>query len=498
MDNSMQQFLEEFSFKKIFNLNPSQYQEGHSAIRLQVINRGEDAVEIIISTVVLNIIPVAVQIIFAITAISFYSKTVALWCFFSIIVVVIWSNRFSRFHRPYIQKNMDNWDIQRKIRTEAFQHLNLIKLSGAESTYLAKYLENRLEVLEHRILTFTLSLRYNFNRGLFLQISKSVSTVLIFILALQSKITVGTVYALWSWINDAFSSIQSLTQIIKNIPIRFVELEKYLDIIDTKPLFDEHGQQITEPLKEDILFTDVSFKYPQAEISLFEGLTLTIPAKKTTAFVGESGSGKSTIVKLLMRSYDYGDGTITFGHTEIRLLDARTLRRHIGYVEQHVDLFDDTIRENIFLGVEESERDAYEVKLDDIARHARIDQFFHRLGEKKFDTILGERGIKLSGGERQRIGIARAIIKNPEILIFDEATSSLDAENESKVMEAINDVSRDKTTIIIAHRLSTVRNADKIIVMDKGRVVGEGTHNELLTSNEIYQNLVAHQMSDSK
>ena len=188
-------------------------------------------------------------------------------------------------------------------------------------------------------------------------------------------------------------------------------------------------------------------------------------------------------------------GSIKIGNHELREIDAHYLREKIGYVEQHVDLLDDTILKNILLGVKESARKKATKDLEEIAHKARIDQFYHRLGEKKFDTVVGERGIKLSGGERQRIGIARAIIKDPEILIFDEATSSLDTENERFVMDAINDVSKGKTTIIVAHRLSTIRNADKIIVMDKGKVVGEGTHDELLVSSPIYKNLVEHQLS---
>ncbi|MFZ2832033.1 MAG: ATP-binding cassette domain-containing protein, partial [Minisyncoccia bacterium] len=159
-----------------------------------------------------------------------------------------------------------------------------------------------------------------------------------------------------------------------------------------------------------------------------------------------------------------------------------------------VDLFDDTVRNNILMALPASARIDAEKRLEEIGEKARISEFYHRLGEEKWDTVIGERGIKLSGGECQRIGIARAIIKEPKILLFDEATASLDTVNEKFVMDAINEVSKGKTTIIVAHRLSTVRNADKIIVMEKGSVVAEGTHSELLASSAQYQELVAHQM----
>lgn len=492
IDNAIQQFLEEFSFKKIFTLNISQYREDHSAIKLQVINRGENAVENIVSTLVLTFIPAITQIIFALVAISFYSVTVALWCLITLLIAIAWSNHFSNFHRPLLKENMENWDKQRKIRTEAFQHLSLIKLLSSETHYLSKYLKNRFSFAQFNIQVWSYASQHVFNRGLFLILSRTLSFVIIIKLFLQSLLTVGAVYALWSWINDIYGTIQSIVQTLKQIPLRFVELEKYLDIIDKEALFKEEG---SSKFKEgNIVFEKISFKYPLGEQAVLNDISFTITQGQTTAFVGHSGSGKSTIVSLLLRIYDWNSGNITIHNTSIRKMSANNLRKHIGYVEQHVDLFDDTIKENILLGVEKSELTRKESMLDEIARKARIDQFFHRLGDAKFDTVIGERGIKLSGGERQRIGIARAIIRDPEILIFDEATSSLDTENEAKVMEAINDVSRGKTTIIIAHRLSTVRNADKIIVMDKGTIVGEGTHDELMRSNTVYQNLVAHQI----
>lgn len=494
LDNGIQQFLEEYSFKKIFSLNASQYEEGHSAIKLQVINRGENSVQQIIQNTVLTILPAISQIVFSILAISFYSKILALWCAFTVIMVILWSNRFAQFHRPFIKQHVENWDAQKKVRTEAFQHLTLIKVIAAEAHYLKKYLANRFSIVEYSTNTWSMSLRHGFRRGLVMQTSRVISTIIIFMLAIKNLITVGSVYAIWSWINDAYNTIQSLVQSIRQMPLRFIEVEKYLEIVDTETLFNESGKK-NLPLDESLTFSNVSFSYPYGNHPVFENISFIIPGKKITAFVGASGSGKSTIIKLLLRVYDYKQGDITIGKTQLRDIDGKYLREHIGYVEQHVELFDETLHENILLGVQDTKRKEAEKKLEEIAHTARIDQFYHRLGEKKFETIVGERGIKLSGGERQRVGIARAIIKNPDILIFDEATSSLDSENEKYVMEAINDVSRGKTTIIIAHRLSTVRNADKIIVMDKGNIVGEGTHDELMQTNAVYQNLVAHQLS---
>jgi ABC-type multidrug transport system fused ATPase/permease subunit len=281
---------------------------------------------------------------------------------------------------------------------------------------------------------------------------------------------------------------------MRQIPQSYADAEKYFTIMDKVPSFDESGKKNID-LKESIVFSNVAFRYEKSTAPVFSGLSFTIEKNAVTAFVGSSGSGKSTIVKLLVRAYDYSGGSITIGNTELRSIDAGYLREHIGYVEQHVDLLDETIKENILIARNHNKKGDEETLLNEVAKHARIDQFYHRLGEKKFDTVVGERGVKLSGGERQRVGIARAIIKNPEILIFDEATSALDSENEKFVMEAINEVSKGKTTIIIAHRLSTVRNADKIIVMDKGTIAGEGTHDELMMTNNIYQNLVAHQLS---
>jgi ABC-type multidrug transport system fused ATPase/permease subunit len=493
LDFAIQQYLEEYSFRKIFKLNISQYTEDHSAIKEQVINRGEMAIENIISMLVLTLLPTCTQILFAIIAISFYSKIVALWSLLALIFVVIWTNYFAKYHRQFLRKDLENSDRQKKVRMESFQHLSLIKTLGDEDTYLDRYLGNRQEMMNYRKFVYNMSLEHGNKRVAFFNASRAISSLAVVYLAYLGSLSVGSIYAVWSYINEANSQITNIIQAIRQLPIRFVELEKYLDVIDKEPAFTEEGKKPS--IAGDITITNLTFKYPHGEAKLFDNISLVIPQGKTTAFVGISGSGKSTITRLLIRAYDYTEGSIKIGNIELKNINAKFLRQHIGYVEQHVDLFDDTVGENILAGIKKSNHAEGKKRLESIAHQARIDQFYGRLGEKKFDALIGERGVKLSGGERQRIGIARAIIKNPDILIFDEATSALDTENEAKVMEAINDVSVGKTTIIIAHRLSTVRNADKIIVMDKGRIVSEGTHGELMLASPIYQNLVAHQLS---
>ena len=492
IDFAIQQHLEQYSFEKIFKLNISQYSEDHSAVKEHVIVRGNHAAEEIISTIVLTILPTVTQTLFAVIAIGFYSIPIALFTAFVLVIAILWSNYFAAYHRPFVKQDVDNSDKQKRIRTESFQHLSLIRTLGAESFYIKKYLNNRQEFLNYKKFVWSKQIAHSNKRWAFFNITRAMSTCAIIYLAYIGTLTAGSIYAIWSYITEANSQIFSIIRALRQMPLRFTELEKYLRIIDTQAHFEESGKQAQ--VAGDIVFSQVSFRYPASTTPLFTNLSFTIPQGKKVAFVGSSGSGKSTIVKLLLRIYDYQEGSIRLGDTELRMIEGSYLRSHIGYVEQHVDLFDETIRENILMGVDDKQKKKAEKELEQVATQARITEFYHRLGEAKFETVIGERGIKLSGGERQRIGIARAIIRDPEILIFDEATSALDTENESKVMEAINNVSKGKTTIIIAHRLSTVKDADKIIVMDKGVIVGEGTHEELIKTSSHYQSLIAHQV----
>ena len=247
-----------------------------------------------------------------------------------------------------------------------------------------------------------------------------------------------------------------------------------------------HGVDI-DHLSGDIVFKDVGFSYENSS-PLFKGLNLRIPKNKITAVVGRSGSGKSSLVDLLCGLFKGYKGNILIGDNELRTLNLTSWRKTIGFVSQDTFLFNDTVRENILLG----KQDASEDEIETAARTAYAHDFVGSL-PKGYATILGDRGQKLSGGQRQRITVARALIRLPELLIFDEATSALDSESEKLIQQSIEDLSEHKTIIIIAHRISTIKNADVIYVMDKGRIFESGTYEELIDKRGLFQSMVLQQ-----
>lgn len=241
--------------------------------------------------------------------------------------------------------------------------------------------------------------------------------------------------------------------------------------------------------KQSILIENVDYEYNEGE-KVLQNIQFTIESGKVTAIVGPSGSGKTTLFSLLERFYEPTSGVIKLGENPISTYSLQSWRRQIGYVSQDSPLIDGTIRDNICYGVEEKISDE---EIERVSAMAYVDAFIHDL-PKGFDTEVGERGVKLSGGQRQRIAIARALLRNPQILMLDEATSSLDSKSESVVQKALNNLMRGRTTLVIAHRLSTVVDADKIIFIEKGKLTGSGSHDELLRSHDMYREFATQQL----
>jgi ATP-binding cassette subfamily B protein len=313
-------------------------------------------------------------------------------------------------------------------------------------------------------------------------------------------ITAGSIFLLLNWSNNFLGSVWAITDMQKQFVTNKINIEKYFELLDVKPDIIIKDGAPTENLIGDIEFKDVHFKYPKRDESeslspmILKGINFKIKGGEKVAFVGESGSGKSTIANLIRRAFDPQSGEILTNNIDLKDIDLNSFLKKIGSVEQDVQLFDRSIRENIEFGAGKPLTDE---ELNKIAKMSRLDKFYQKL-EGGWETTVGERGLKISGGEKQRIGIARAMAKNPEVLIFDEATSALDTISEKIVHKAIDDVSKGKTSIIIAHRLSTVKNCDKIFVLKEGEIVGEGRHEELLETCEYYKQLVKDQLGKSK
>ncbi|MDY7024702.1 MAG: ATP-binding cassette domain-containing protein, partial [Cyanobacteriota bacterium] len=270
-----------------------------------------------------------------------------------------------------------------------------------------------------------------------------------------------------------------------------ISVERLNDVFETEP--EETPQKpllMLPPLKGDIKFDQVTFRYSEDESNTLENISVEIQAGQTVAIVGRSGSGKSTLVKLLQALYHPDSGRIWVDGHDIRHVSCQSLRTQLGVVPQECFLFSGTILENITIY-----RDEYALEeVVEVAKLAEAHGFIQSL-PLGYNTKVGERGSSLSGGQRQRIAIARALLGNPRILVLDEATSSLDTESERRFQRNLEQVSRDRTTIIIAHRLSTVRNADQILVLDRGVLVEKGTHSELMEVQGLYYHLAQQQLN---
>ena len=315
-----------------------------------------------------------------------------------------------------------------------------------------------------------------------------------FLLVIDGKITFGRFMAFQSYIFQIGFGVGGVARHVS----AFFEAKgaggRVFEVIEREPEFDLRGGAVpAKPLVGTVEFESVDFSYPtRPDTTVLRGFTLKVPANSTAALVGSSGAGKTTVVSLLQRLYDVDGGSIRIDGHDLRGLDAGWLRRQVGVVQQEPSLFGMTIRENISYGLG---REVTDAEVAEVATQANAHGFISQFPEG-YSTLVGERGIRLSGGQKQRIAIARALMLNPRVLLLDEATSALDAESEHLVQEALDNLMVGRTTVIVAHRLSTVRNADQIVVLDEKekKVVDVGSHAALVERCATYRDLIEKQL----
>ena len=526
LDFNISQHINEVTLQKMFRFSLGQHINENSGLRLSVVTKGSSAMNQFMQMALYSVLPFLLQIVLAVGAIFLVSRPLgAVVLAFCVLYIAIqyWTN--VRFYGG-MKQNKKRWNTYSKYFNEILRNIKLVKLSAKEDR-MAVENEKDYEVVADasRELWSGYNRRY-YVRNIIIpigQVSALMAGVYLVSIGAQSP---GSIVMLIGWMGSVFGNIGNLGWFQQQMMQQLADIQIYHEMLSQEPAVKESSNAIELPtFAGKIEFRNVSFRYPVvAEVKeesdedakpavvateggaekktedkeepakeILNDVSFTIEAGETAAIVGHSGVGKTTIIHLLLRGYDPDSGSVLVDGHDLREVAQRSFLGHVGYVPQMVELFDNTLRYNMAFAMADAEKVTDE-QLDEVSRKARIDQFYERLGEKKFDVMIGENGVKLSGGERQRVGIARALLKNPNILIFDEATSNLDAENEAIIHDAMREALRGRTGIIIAHRLSTVKDAHKIIVMDAGQVAGIGTHESLMKDCEVYRRLVEHQI----
>lgn len=362
--------------------------------------------------------------------------------------------------------------------------IRVVQAFSNEKHEIAQFAENngrfrQTKLLAYRIMACNSSLSFILMRLISLFVLLCGTWFVI-----QNRMTYGEFIAFVMLSNVFLGPIKQINSVIETYPKGIAGFRRYLELLETAPDVADAPDAIkVEHLKGDIRYSDVSFGYEGKE-KVLQHINLTIRAGETVALVGPSGAGKTTVCSLLPRFYDSSTGTITIDGIDIRRMTLESLRSQIGIVQQDVFLFDGTIRENIAYG----KLNATEEEIWEAARRAQLESIILTQPDG-LDTLIGERGVKLSGGQKQRLSIARMFLKNPPILILDEATSALDTETEAAIQKALSELSQGRTTLVIAHRLATIRNADRIVVVAEQGITEQGDHDQLIAAGGIYSRL---------
>ena len=448
----------------------------------RVIERGIRAIQTVLSFMLFNIMPTLLEILL-VTAI-FYNKfgwkyaavtfvTVGIYVYFTF-SITNWRTKF--------RKNMNDRDTEANTKAiDSLLNYETVKYFVNEEHEYKRY-DHSLEQYQEQALKSQSSLSLlNIGQGFII----SLGLVAIMWMAAEGVVakalTVGDFVLVNTMMIQLFIPLGFLGFVYREVNQGMVDMEKMFELLNVHAdIQDSANAKDLNAQEWAVEFDRVSFHY-QKDREILKNVSFKIPAGKTLAIVGPSGSGKSTIARLLFRFYDVTSGAIKIGGTDVREAKQKSLRQSIGIVPQDTVLFNDSINYNIRYG----KPDATDAEMRGAAQLAQIDLFIESLS-KKYETSVGERGLKLSGGEKQRVAIARTILKNPPILLFDEATSALDSHTEKEIQASLHEVSKNRTTLVIAHRLSTVVDADEILVLKAGEIIERGTHPNLLAQNGEY------------
>lgn len=472
-------------FRHVHDLSLRYHQSKRTGSLQRTLERGVRAIDFLLRFLAFNIAPTVFELGLAAVLMAIVYGPMFGAIAAATVLVYAWGTIAITNWRLQHRRAMNDLDTEASGRAvDSFLNFETVKSFAAEEREAARFDGALVKYAKAAVRANTSLVMLNVLQAVVMNVGLAAMVAAAGYVVTQGSMGPGDITAVILIMLNLYAPLNILGMAYREIKQSAIDTETMFQLLDEKPdVADKPGARALSAPKGEVHFINVGFVHDGRDRGL-SGVSFVAPAGKTTAIVGASGSGKSTILKLLMRFYDPSEGAIEIDGEDIRDVTQASLRGQIGLVPQDVVLFNDTIGFNIAYG----RPDATPEQVREAARRAQLSAFIEAL-PNGYDTRVGERGLKLSGGEKQRVGIARVVLRNPKILVLDEATSSLDSRTEAEVQTALDDVAQGRTTVVVAHRLSTIAGADQILVVKDGAIVERGTHTSLVASGGEYAEL---------
>ena len=477
------------TFRHLHALSPRFHLERRTGGLSRVIERGVNGVDTIVRMAVLNSIPTAVELLMISGLVAYYFGWIYVLVVLATVLLYVWFTFVASERRIAIRRDMNDSDTEAHSKAvDSLLNYETVKYFGNEELEAKRFDASIARYVKAAIRTYTSLGVLNTGQAIIFTIGTVICMLLAARDVTRGTLTVGDFVMINAILMQLYVPLNFMGMVYREIKQGLIDIETMFALLhEPAEIVDRPGAKTLRVRKGEIKFENVSFAY-DPERPILKNVSFEVPAGKMVAIVGPSGAGKSTISRILFRFYEISRGKVLIDGQNIRDVTQASLRAAIGMVPQDTVLFNDTIEYNIRYG----KPDASSAEVREAARLAQIHEFIVTLPQG-YDSLVGERGLKLSGGEKQRVAIARTILKSPPILMLDEATSALDSHTEKEIQDALERVAENRTSLVIAHRLSTVVHADNVIVLDHGEIVEHGTHLELLAKGGLYASLWARQ-----